>query len=189
VGQQAQTSTRHIQKQMTDCLADIFSSHLPSVTGVVAGEFAEGMRLYHELYKSYRDKAMNYEALPEYQNVQHCVMRVARDEFWPYSPHFRKAVALTIQELFKTKISSLVISPVSVEQMLVFVDEHGNRWIMILTECETDSCLNQISIFFPRANTHVCVQGVLMCLKQLNDPAFGKGNLALIVSDVAHWNQ
>ncbi len=174
---------------MTDSLADIFSRHLPSEVGTMAGGiFAKGMREYYELYKSYRDKAMNYESLPEYQNAQHCVMRVGRDEFWPYSPHFRKAVALTIQELFKTKISYLAINPVAVEQTLVFVDKHGNRWIMIMTECETDSCLNKISIFCPRANTPVCMQSIPTPLKQLNDPALGKGCLALIVSDVAQWD-
>ena len=175
---------------MTDCLADIFSRHFPSKVGTVAGGiFADGMRSYHELYKSYRDKAMNYESLPEYQNVQHCVMTVGQDEFWPYSPHFRKTVALTIQELFKTKITAVAMSTVSMEQMVVFVDESGNRWIMTLTECETDSCLNRICMFCPRGNTPVSVQTVPRSLKQLNDPAFGKNGLALIVCDVSGWNE
>jgi hypothetical protein len=172
-----------------DSLAEIFSRHLPSVAGTVAGEFAEGMLLYHESYKSYRDRAMNYESLPEYQNVQHCVMRVGRDEFWPYSPHFRKAAALTIQELFKTRIACVGFNPVSMDQTLFFVDEHGNRWLMKVTECETDSCLNRISIFCPRSNTPISIQGVQVPFKQVNDPAFGKSNMAMVVSDVAQWNE
>jgi hypothetical protein len=176
---------------MTDCLADIFSRHLPSEVGTVAGGiFAEGMRSYHDLFKSYRDRAMNYESLPEYQNAQHCVMRVGRDEFWPYSPHFRKAVALIIQELFKTKITAVAVSPVSMEQMVVFVDESKNRWIMVTDECaEADSCLNRICMFFPRSNTPVLVQGIPTPLKHLNDPALGKSCLALVVADVACWNE
>lgn len=175
-------------KHMTDSLADIFSKHLPSIPQMVADQFAQGMRSYHELYSSYRDKAMNYEALPEYQNVQHSVMSVARNEFWPYTPYFRKIVALTIQDLFKTKIISAGFNPVSMEQTMFFVDEHNNRWLMTVTECPSDPCLNQISIFCPRANTPTSVQGVSLCFKKLNDPAFAKTGMALIVCDVAHWN-
>ena len=178
------------RKDMGDnSLAEICSRCLPSVAGIVAGGFCEGMREYHELYKSYRDRAMNYESLPEYQNAQHCVMKVGRDEFWPYSPHFRKTVGLTIQELFKTKIVEMAMSPVSMEQMVIFVDESGNRWIMTLTECETDSCLNRICMFCPRGNTPVSVQSVPKNLKQLNDPAFGKNGLALMVCGVSGWNE
>jgi hypothetical protein len=172
-----------------DSLAEIWSRCLPSVAGMVGGEFFEGMRGYHELYKSYRDQAMNYESLPEYQNAQHCVMRVGRDEFWPCSPQFRKAVALTIQKLFKTKITAMAMSPASMEQMVVFVDESGNRWIMVVDECETDPCLNRICMFFPRANTPVCVQGVPTALKPLNDPALGKSGLGLVVCGVGEWNK
>ena len=177
-----------------DSLAEICSRCLPSVAGIVSGGFCEGMRGYHELYKSYRDRAMNYESLPEYQNAQHCVMRVGRDEFWPCSPQFRKAVALTIQALFKTKITAMAMSPVSMEQMVVFVDESGNRWIMVVdhecAEVETDSCLNRICMFFPRANTPVCVQGVPTALKPLNDPALGKSGVGLVVCGVVgEWNK
>jgi hypothetical protein len=103
-------------------------------------------------------------------------------------------VALTIQELFKTKITAMAMSPVSMEQMVVFVDESGNRWIMVVehecAEAETDSCcLNRICMFFPRANTPVCVQGVPTALKPLNDPALGKRCLALVVADVGEWNK
>ena len=174
---------------MTDCLADIISRHLPSEVGIVAGGFCEGMRSYHELYKSFRDKAMNYESLPEYQNAQHCVMTVGRNEFWPYSPHFRKAVALMIQELFKTRIISVGFNPVSMEQTMFFVDEHNNRWLLTVTECPSDPCLNQISIFCPRANTPTSLHGVSVCLKKMNDPAFAKTGMAIIVSDVACWNE
>ncbi len=131
---------------------------------------------------------MNYEALPEYQNVQHSVMSVARDEFWPYTPYFRKIVALTIQDLFKTRITTVGINPVSMEQTLFFVDEHANRWLMTVTESPLDPSLNQISIYCPRADTPISVQGVPIPLKQMNDPAFGKSNMAMVVSDVSHWN-
>jgi hypothetical protein len=173
---------------MTDPLADIFSKHLPSVPQIVADQFAQGMRSYHELYKSYREKAMNYESLPEYQNAQHSVMTVPQDQFWSYTPHFKKIVALAIQDMFKTKIATLGVSTVSIEQTFVFVDEHTNRWVMTLTESPLDPCLNQISIFFPRSNTPIIVQGIQTPIKQVNDPAFAKSNLALAVSDVAHWN-
>jgi hypothetical protein len=103
-------------------------------------------------------------------------------------------VALTIQELFKTKITAMAMSPASMEQMVIFVDESRNRWIMVVdhgcAEVETDSSgLNRICMFFPRANTPVCVQGVPTPLKPLNDPALRKGCLALVVCDVAEWNK
>lgn len=173
---------------MTDPLADIFSLHLPSVPRSTAEEFASGMRSYHEWFKTYRDIAMNYEALPDYQNRQQAVMTVPHDQFWPYTPFFRKIVALVIQDLFKTKIMSMGTDPVSKDQSLVFVDEHANRWSLLIEECPQDKQLNRISMFFPRANTPFQLIGVQSKILQLGKPAPGCPGFALLVADVTHWN-
>ena len=174
---------------MTDSIAEIFTQHLPSVPQTVANEFASGMRSYYELFRTYRERSMNYEALPEYQNMQHTVMTVPRDQFWPYTPFFRKMVALAIQDLFKTKITSLSTNSVDITQLLIYVDKHANRWIMTVEECPPDECLLKISIFFPRANTNIAVVGRPTPMNEIKDPAFGSSGLAILTMDVSQWNE
>lgn len=174
---------------MTDPIAELVSLHLPSEPATTAELFADGMRSYHEVFKTHRDKAMHYQALPEYQNLQHTVMTVPRDQFWPYTPFFRKMVAAMIQELFKTKITSLAFNPVSMAQTLVFVDEHQNRWIMTVEEDPSDLSLNKITVFCPRSNTPTITVGIqVQCpFKQLNDPAFASSGLSIMTHDVSAW--
>lgn len=174
---------------MTDPIAEIFSKHLPSFPSATADEFAQGMRSYHAAFKSHRDVAMNYEALPEYLNMQHTIMKVPHDQFWPYTPHFRKSVSLAIQEVFKTRITSLSTNSVTIAQSLIFVDKHGYRWIMTVEECPLDPDMNRIYMHFPRSNTSVSIVGVQVPIKQLNDPALTNREIAIITSDVSHWNE
>lgn len=174
---------------MTDPIAELFSLHLPSEPVTTAELFADGMRAYHKGFKTYRDKAMHYEALPEYQNLQHTVITIPRDQFWPYTPFFRKMVAEMIQELFKTKITYLGFDPVSIAQVLVFVDEHKNRWIMTVEEDPSDLSLIKITMFCPRSNTPTSTVGtqVHSPVKQLNDPAFASSGLSIMTHHVSAW--
>lgn len=174
---------------MTDPITEIFSKHLPSIPSAIADEFAQGMRSYHTAFKSHRDVAMNYEALPEYLNAQHTIMEVSRDQFWPYTPFFRKSVSLAIQEVFKTRITSLGTNSVAIAQTLIFVDEHSNRWIMTVGESPLDPDMNRIYMHFPRGNTPIFIVGIQTPIKKLNDPALANGGIAILTSDTSHWNE
>ena len=172
---------------MTESVSEIFSKLLPSIPSSVAEEFAQRMCAYHTAFKHHREAAMNYEDSSDYLNAQLTVMEVPKDQHWPYTPHIRKCVSLTLEALFKTKISSFGTSPVTMDQTLVFVDDHSNRWIMALVESPRDPDSNLIYMHFPRSNTPTCQCGINTPLKALNDPAFSSAGVGLIVCNTAFW--
>ena len=102
---------------------------------------------------------MDYELLEEYRNEQHTIMQVEQGQFWPYAPHFRKVLALVIQDMFKTKITGLSASPVTMDQTVVFVDENNNRWVVTVENCVLNPEMNKIQIQFPRSKTPVSTAG------------------------------
>ena len=172
---------------MTEPVTDLFSKLLPSVASPVACTYAEGMCAYYTAFLRLRDAAMNYESLPDYLDAQPTVMAVPKEQMWPYSPHFRKCVSLTLQTLFKTKIVSFCMSPVNMDQTLVFVDEQKNRWIMSTMESPDDPALNLIYMHFPRRNTPVC--GHTLQAKALSDPFLSSSGMGLVVTDTADWGE
>ena len=173
---------------MTESVAEMFSSLIPSVSSTEAADFATGMCAYHTAFKNFRDRAMNYETLPDYVNTQYTVMEVPKDRLWIYTPHFRKCVSLTIQQLFGTKIVSFATNPISVEQGLIFVDEHSNRWIMSVSESPHNPELNLICVYYPRSNTPICTYSIDAPLKALTDPEMFAGGASLIVVSAVRWN-
>ncbi len=173
---------------MSDPIAEIFTKHLPSLPTETVEAFAKGMRSYHDEFKRYRDIAMDYESLDEYKNEQHTIMRVEQGQFWPYSPHFMKSMALVIQALFKTKITGLSTSPVVMEPTIVFLDENKNRWVVLVERCALNPEMNKIQIQFPRSKTPVSTIGKNILYKQLNDPAFTLSGLALYAHNIAEWS-
>ena len=130
---------------------------------------------------------MNYEDSSEYVNAQLSVMEVPNDQHWPFTPHFRKCVCMTIQELFKVKIISVGINPVDMDQCLIFVDDHHNRWVMSLVESPHNPESNVIYMRFPRSNTPTCTRATIMPSKSLNDPAVSFMGQSLIVYDTGCW--
>ena len=172
---------------MNGPIAEIFSQHLPSLPKYTAKQFAHGMQSYHTEFRRIHDVAMNYQSLPEYLNMQHAIMRVQKDQFWPYTPHFRKIVAAAIQLVFKTKIVALSASLIPTEQILVFIDEHSNRWTVTVEESVLDTDYNRIYIYFPRSNTPTGFATTPIPVKTLNDPAFANSGSALYMHDVTAW--
>ena len=169
---------------MTDTITGIFSQHLPCVPSNTAGDFANGMHAYHTAFKALRDSAMNYEGLPDYETSSY-IMQVPCDQFWPYTPHFRKVVALAIEDLFKTRITSLGASPCTMAQALVFVDDQRNRWIVRVEESALDDKLVKIHMHFPRSNSLTVAFGQRVPAEQLIDTAFLKEkNLAIVTEDI-----
>jgi hypothetical protein len=176
--------------QRTAPIIEIFLKVLPSIPLSVAGEYAERMCSYYTAFNTCRDAGgMSYEESPEYQNTQQTIMEVPKDQLWPFSPYFRKCVFMTLKELFKSKIVSFSMSPVTMDQTLVFVDDRNNRWIMSIVESPNDPKLNLIYMHFPRSNTPICKCGNTTQLKSLNDPAFASSGQGLIVCDTADWDE
>jgi hypothetical protein len=171
-----------------DPIAEVFAKHLPSLPAETAEAFAKGMRSYHTEFKRYRDIAMDYESLEEYKSEQHTIMQVEQGQFWPYSPHFMKSMALVIQDLFKTKITGLSTSPVAMEPTIVFLDENKNRWVVLVERCALNPAMNKIQIQFPRSKTPVSTIGNAISSKQLSDPAFCLSGLALYAHSVTEWS-
>lgn len=172
---------------MVDTIAAFFSDNLPTLPTTVAKEFASGMLAYLDAFKIHRDMAMNYEALPDYQNAQFTLMRVPTDQFWPYAPHFRKCVALALQALFKTKMVQLSASQSSMEQVLVFVDVCAHRWIVVVEGDPLDQGMNRLCLYFPRANTPVCSVSTENDAKiYAGTMLLGRG-ISLAATDIRHW--
>jgi hypothetical protein len=138
-----------------DPIAALFCQIVQRAGGPVADDMARGLRAYHAAFRAIRDSAMNYEAHPEYQ-THTFIARVPKDQLWPYTPHFRRFVGLAIQELFQTKLTSLGFSAVTMEQTLVFVDDHRNRWIVRMEGSDLEPATNQIVVYFPQSDTPLC---------------------------------
>lgn len=169
---------------MTDSISKLFSKHLPSVHSDIAQDMASGLYAYHRAFKQYRVSTMNYEVLPEYQAPSY-IMQVSSDQLWPYTPHFRAFMTLAISELFKTNITSLGFSAVTIEQTLVFVDDMKNRWVMRIKESTLNKDLNQIYMYFPRSNTSIVVKGFKQSVEQLVDTDhLTQNNLGIITENI-----
>ena len=170
-----------------DTIAKIFSQNLPTLPSDMARDFACAFRAYHAAFNALRGSAMKYEALLDYQSRSD-IMQVPCDQFWPYSPHFKKIVALAIEYLFKTKVTGLGTCSVVINQTLVFVDDVGNRWIMRVEESLQDDKLIRILMYFPRSNSPLYDRhGIQRTpVEHLIDTDFLKeNNLGIITEDLS----
>ena len=149
-GEQGSTS-------LWDTIQDIFSKYLPSVPSIIAADFACAMHNYHKAFQSIRDSTMNYEALSEYKDKSY-IMHISRDQFWPYTPHFRKVMALVIETLFQTTIVSMGTNACTMEQTLIWVGDRVNRWIMYIEQGTSDEHLIRLLMSFPTSNTDIIIK-------------------------------
>lgn len=167
-----------------DTISEIFCKHLPSVSMITARDFSVAMRAYYTAFQTLRASCMNYEELPEYK-ARSYIMQIPADHFWPYTPHFRKVVALIIEDLFTTTITSLGASACTMEQSLSFVDKHRNRFHMAVTTSASDKNLIRIEMFFPRSNTDTISHGKRTPIAHLADSAYLKEKkLGIITEDL-----
>lgn len=167
-----------------DTITEIFSEHLPSVPFITAKDFSVAMHAYFRAFQTLRASCMCYEELPEYKGSSY-IMQIPADHFWPYTPHFRKVVALTIENLFTTTITSLGTSACTMEQSLSFVDKHRNRFHMAVTTSASDKNLIRIEIFFPRSNTDTISCGKRTPIAHLADSSYLKEKkLGIITEDI-----
>ncbi len=155
---------------MDETLADIFRNNMPCVDEWVATEFAGNMQAYHEQFKVFRDESINYETFPEYQHAQQHIFQAPAGAYWVHSPHFKKTMVLTIERLFKTKITKISFSVWG--QCLVFIDECLNRWIVAIdTPPARGEGFCKVSMFFPRNKTIIGTCTRSSSLKSLTESA------------------
>ena len=135
-------------------ISAIFERNLPSVDKEKKSILIEKMLAYHNEFKRHRDNEMNYEENAEYQNEHSTLSIVDQNDYWIYSPQFKKTLALIIGELFKTKITEVSFgTPVTVTQDLVLFDGHLNRWTMSFQSRESEPEKLHIVIRFPRSKS------------------------------------
>ena len=129
---------------MEDALAHAFvRNKLPSQH---ARPFAAGMCGFHAAHAIVADR----EASPTARCV---VMMVPDDQFWPYTPHFRKTIAHALQALFGARITGVGLCPVTTEQHITFVDDAARRWIVTVEAVHAGA--NCVYAYFPRPNTQI----------------------------------
>ena len=172
---------------MSNKIAEIFAKCLPSIPGAKAEAFADGMLTYYHAFKTRRDEDMNYKSVPDYHTEWNFIMAVESDDLWVHTPHFRKAVALALGELFKTKIA--MFSPpntVDIEHSVMFIDAHFNRWGVSLLRYESQPEAFRVCARFPHSDTKV-LPFKMFSEKEMSDPAFNKSEIHILVQNTSDF--
>ena len=172
---------------MSDKLVDIFIDTLPSVPLTTAEAFATGMHAYYNAFKAKRESDMNYHCAPSYHSEFSNVMVMEQHDLWVHSPQFRKIFGLSINELFKTKIT--MFSPqssIDATYSVVFVDTYFNRWSVSIVQSECDPTKLNLCVRFPVSGTKV--QPFMKLSEQkISDPAFNNSMIHLFVQKTDEW--
>lgn len=155
-------------------IATYFIDNLPTVPGVYAQEFASGMAQYWLSYKERRDSCMNYEKKQDYLSERCYIMAVPADQFWHHSPAFKKTIAQTIQDLFKTEIVGLGGNYVKPEPLFLMVDSAGNRWPITVED-------SKLYAYFPRLKTRYAMS-TMLTIKQMDGC-----DVPMCVDPVGEW--
>ena len=168
---------------MADELNAIFKQHMPSIAERVRGEFVEEMLGYYNEFKLYQESEMNYERNPKYTDMLYTLTVLDKDEYWLYSPQFKKTMALMIGSLFRTKITDFSLStPVSVSQDFAFVDAGMHRWMMTFAEVESEPGKLHICIRFPQSRSFIQRAGIM------TDKKAGRCHQPMLVCNVSQWH-
>jgi hypothetical protein len=182
------------ESSQVDPLVEIFTKNLPAVAPATASLFASGMRAYYAAYRECRDSAMNHEARTDYRKTYSTLMTLSQDDYWAFTPHFKKILALSISHLFKTKIT--LLSPptdLDLKNTTMLVDEHANRWIVQLVPPAGPPNLfpTAVNILFPRSGTKTYKHDTIS-VRKLNVLGFeheeGAAGWTLGVYDISKWH-
>ncbi len=136
---------------------------------------------------------MNYEATPDYHNACNEIMVVRPDDFWIYTPHFKKILGLAIGELFKTKITMLgCADDTDMVHTLVFLDAQHNRFALTVLPSEVVDDQNPIMTIricarFPLSGTKVQMSKTLTD-NEISTPAFNASPFVILVHDTSAWH-
>jgi hypothetical protein len=171
---------------MSNPIAEIFTKCLPMMPGAKADAFGDGMLTYYNAFKTRRDDDMNYKIAPDYHTEWNFIMAVEPNDLWVHSPQFRKAMALAIGELFKTKITMFgPQNTVDINYSMMFIDAHFNRWGVSISRSvgqpEAPLC-GRVCARFPLSDTKVHPFTTIQ-EKEMSDPAFNNSKIHILVQD------
>ena len=175
---------------MTDKIDEIFERHLPWVDEDKRRDFCDGVRRYWQKFRDYHDGNLHYESDTDYQNELVQIIELGPEECWIYSPLFRKAVALMISELFKTKIVlASLASPEAMDQPTIYIDEKEFRWAMFLDyhkKEDEDTGRTRVGMRFPRnCSSNLCTMTQTLNQNSTIEPQQAK---SLLVADARAWH-
>jgi hypothetical protein len=174
---------------MTDTLVEIFTRNLPFVSPSAAEDFARGMRAYHGAFQQHRDNALNYEGDPEYRQGLTEIMQLRQEDYWVYTPHFKRILGLSIGELFKTKITMITPrSDVDIFHEAILVDTHYNKWVVYITHKKSDPSIIHVALKFPRTGTKTHFASISY-VSNMDKPETEKStSTVFIVHDASVWH-
>ena len=169
-------------------IEEIFTKCLPSIPSSAAESFAKGMHAYYDAFNTMRASEMNYEKAPDYHNALHDIMVVKPDDYWIYTPHFKKIMGLSISKIFKTKITRLACAnDVEIFHSTVYVDEHRNRFVFFIIASDVDPTMIRLCARFPVSGTKM--QEIQMITdKEMSSPDFNASMDAILVQDASAWH-
>ena len=128
-------------------ICNVFTRILPFVPICVVETFANNIQTCHCAFLAYR--GMDYECVQEYRDESHDLLILQAEDFWIFSPQFKKILALAIGEQLGTKITMISTScPCEDWQTWVFMDADSNRWMVTIK----GFCL---SMLLPFSNTDI----------------------------------
>jgi hypothetical protein len=168
---------------MSNPIAEIFTKCLPMIPGAKADAFADGMLTYYNAFKTRRDDDMNYKIAPDYHTEWNFIMAVEPDDLWVHSPQFRRAMAMAIGELFKTKITMFAPqNTVDINYSVLFIDAHFNRWGVSLSRSVGQPEAFRVCARFPLSDTKV-QHSTTMKEEDISDPAFNNSRNHVLAQD------
>lgn len=167
-------------------LQEIFRTNLPFVDEEKMCLFLDGMREYHMKFKQYSDWDINYHKDDNYLNECVHISDVGPEDYWVYSPHFKKVFGLVIGRLFRTKVEFVVLpNPVEFKKSIVVLDKHMNRWLLYIEKPDGESEKARIYMRFPRPGTNI-VKGTFTCDSEICNIDYDK---TLLVADASSWHE
>jgi hypothetical protein len=131
---------------------------------------------------------MNYEKAADYHNALNDIMVVRAEDYWIYTPHFKKILGLSISKLFKTKITMLGCSNDSeFFHSNVYVDEHSNRFLLSMVASEVDPAMIRLCVRFPVSGTKMQMISMIKD-KEMSTPEFNASHHLILVQDASAWH-
>jgi hypothetical protein len=165
-------------------LHEIFTTNLPYVDPDKSHDFIYKMREYHTNFRQFSEWDINYQKDDNYLNELVHITSVDPEDYWVYSPQFKKVVGLVIGKLFRTKIQFVSIPyPIGYSHSINVIDKHMNRWSLIINEPNGEPEKARICMLFPRPVTQIMETSPVSTL-DLNNPNY---NTPVIVANASKW--
>ncbi len=115
-------------------------------------------------------------------------MVVKPDDYWIYTPHFKKIMGLSISKIFKTKITRLgYTNDAEIFHSNVYFDEHSNRFAFFIIASDVDPAMIRICGRLPVTGTKVQMINLIKD-KEMSTPDFNASHHHILVQDASAWH-